>query len=817
MRNQTFQFGYYCLTALALLFFASALTNISAFAGSTPELFSVSPRGIQRGKEHRLILKGLRLDDAQEVFFYGEGITTKSVTVVDPKKLTVVVNVAPDCRLGEHILQVRCGKGISDFRSVFVGPYPAIKESEPNDDCASAEKIEINHTVAGQMKGEDVDYFVVSLKLGQRLSVEVEAVRLGLFFDPLIAVYDADQKEIAVCDDTELFSQDGFLTVTAPADGDYFLMVRDAAYRAQKDTAYRLHVGEFERPRIMFPAGGKSGEKLASKIYERPTPDAGGLVERAAAEFQLPDAAESTEVFGDGPSALPLRVSGFENINRPDDAGNFSAKHAIEVPTPVAINGRFTEARKHHYYKFTAKKNQKLAIDVFAKRIGSPLDPIINVFDEKNKSLISSDDAKVKPDSFLVFNPPADGTYALRVIDYFNRGGIDMIYRVEITPAKPLLALNIKRNDRFSQRRMAMAIPQGGRFAAVLSAKKEHFAADVQLQFDGLPEGVTATMLPLKKSAKEMPVVFEATEDAAIDLKKVTVSGVAKNEKIESKDVPKADAKSDANGDAKAKPPGPVFDTEFTVTSLDSRGNPNNFVYHSTVVKKLAVGVIEKLPFHITVEPLKGPLVRNGSAKVKVIAHRDEGFKEKIRLQFPYRPVGVGTTYQIEMKADQTEIEYPINANKGAQLGQWPFYVIANANVSGPAWASSQLETVSVEEPFVTMESKRTVGARNETVRIVCQVQQLREFSGAATAVLKSLPPHTTVAGPVTFDKSSETIEFELETTEKTPFGQHKSIFVEVDVPVGEGRSVARAGNVVLQINQPLKQQPNVAMTEAAQ
>jgi len=35
-------------------------------------------------------------------------------------------------------------------------------------------------------------------------------------------------------------------------------------------------------------------------------------------------------------------------------------------------------------------------------------------------------------------------------------------------------------------------------------------------------------------------------------------------------------------------------------------------------------------------------------------------------------------------------------------------------------------------------------------------------------------------------------------------------------VPVGEGNSVARAGNVVLQINQPLKQQPAIAMRKAA-
>ena len=156
MQNQTFQFGCRCLTALALVILTSGLL----FAGSTPELHAVYPRGIQRGNEHTLTLNGVRLDDAQEVFFYGEGITAKSVKVVDHKKLEVVVSVAPDCRLGEHVLQVRCGKGISDFRSVFVGPYPAVVEKEPNNDFATAQKIELNHTIAGQIKGEDVDYFV---------------------------------------------------------------------------------------------------------------------------------------------------------------------------------------------------------------------------------------------------------------------------------------------------------------------------------------------------------------------------------------------------------------------------------------------------------------------------------------------------------------------------------------------------------------------------------------------------------------------------------------------------------------------------------
>ena len=801
MHLQKIIFGCRCLLTPSVVMLVVMLQAAWASAGSSPELHSVAPRGVQRGNEHTLTLNGLRLNDAQEVFFYGEGITTKFLKVVDPQKLEVVISVDENCRLGEHVLQVRCGKGISDFRTIFVGPYPAIVENEPNNDFETAQKIELSQTATGKIRGEDTDFFVVSLKAGMRMSVEVEAMRLGTFFDSLIAIYNGDQVEMAVCDDTELFNQDGYLTVTAPTDGDYYVMIRDAAFSSVNNSDYRLHIGDFDRPRVMFPAGGKQGTNLKSEMF----PPLASSEDRGAAsesvEIDLPGDSQShfrrQEVCGDGPSALPLRVSDFENFVRADDANNFRLTTALEVPTPVAINGRMTQSKQRHFYSFHAKKNQKLAFDVFAKRIGSRFDPILNVYNDKRKSLIGSDDGKVRPDSFLIFNPPADGVYSLRLLDYFNRGGNDMIYRIEITPVQPLLALNVKRNDRFSQTRMAIAIPQGGRFAAVVSAKREHFSSDVELQFDGLPDGVTVTAKPLKKNANEMPVVFEAAADCEIDLRLVTVS-----------------AKSFDNNPSKNSQSAPTFTTQFTATSLDAKGPPNNTAYQLTVVDKLAVGVVESLPFSISVEPLQAPLVRNGSAQVKVIVRRDEGFKEAIRLQFPYRSPGVGTKHQIVMKADQTEIEYPINANKGAQLGEWPFYVIGNANVDGLAWTSTQLETLSVEEPFVAMEANRTVCERNTSVKVICKIEQLRDFTGDATATLKGLPPHVTIAGPQTFDETSKTIAFELKTNDETPFGQHKSIFVEVSVPVNTGHSVARAGSVVLQVNRPLSSTPKVVIGE---
>ena len=50
-------------------------------------------------------------------------------------------------------------------------------EKEPNSDFATPQKIPLNVTVAGVVENEDVDYYLVEAKQGQRITVEVEGIR----------------------------------------------------------------------------------------------------------------------------------------------------------------------------------------------------------------------------------------------------------------------------------------------------------------------------------------------------------------------------------------------------------------------------------------------------------------------------------------------------------------------------------------------------------------------------------------------------------------------------------------------------------------
>ena len=110
---------------------------------------------------------------------YYPGITVAKTEVLNKDALRVTLKIAADCRLGEHAFRVRTASGVSELRTFWVGALPAVDEKEPNTQFDSPQPIALNTTVHGVVDNEDVDYYVVECKKGQRLSVEVEGMRLA--------------------------------------------------------------------------------------------------------------------------------------------------------------------------------------------------------------------------------------------------------------------------------------------------------------------------------------------------------------------------------------------------------------------------------------------------------------------------------------------------------------------------------------------------------------------------------------------------------------------------------------------------------------
>jgi hypothetical protein len=104
---------------------------------------------------------------------------------------------------------------------------------------------------------------------------------------------------------------------------------------------------------------------------------------------------------------------------------------AMEVPLESIVNGT-ADAANFDYYKFTAKKGQRVIVDCQAFRIDSRMDPSLAICNAAGLQLESARDT-VRRDALVDFTAPADGDYYVKVYDFLYRGGSDYFYRLSIS------------------------------------------------------------------------------------------------------------------------------------------------------------------------------------------------------------------------------------------------------------------------------------------------------------------------------------------------------------------------------------------------
>lgn len=777
---------YRLLTACIATTVAILTSEIDA---ASPQLSYVLPPGVQRGHEHVLTLTGARLADVEEALLYQAGITVKKVEPVDAANVRITVDVAPDCRLGEQLIQLRTRSGVSDYRSFFVGALPSVDEKEPNSSFEEPQPVELNHTVAGVLQNEDADYFKIKAVKGQRLSVEVEGIRLGqAFFDPFLAILDKNRFELASVDDTVLAKQDCFLSVVIPEDGEYTILVRETSYRGADNCRYRLHVGNFPRPTVAYPAGGKRGEQLKVQFLG----DGAGPIERDVLVTADPKASHEQIVQdeqGVTPSAVPFRHFSEGNVMETEPNDAFETSTVAELP--LALNGRLEKNGDVDFFKLTAKKGQVWEVECYARRIGSQVDPVVNIYKADKANILGADDARGQ-DSYMRWAVPEDGEYYVRINDHLGQGGEAYVYRVEMTPVTPTLKLGIPRVDRYSQTRQTIVVPRGNRYATLILGTRTDFGGPIELNSQGVIPGVTMTTRPMHPSMTLVPVVFEAAADAPIDGDLVDLRGKL----------------------ADVNQPNLAVEGGFENYADFVNGEPNAAVYVSGIANKVPIVVAKEVPFHLEIVQPKVPLVRSGTMNLKVIVKRDEGFDAPIYVQFPFTPPGVGASGAITIEKGVNEGLYPLNANGDAMIGKWPMIVIGAAEIDGQAWVSSQLADLDIADRYVSFDVKRAACDQSQVAQVLCVITHNTPFEGNAKAELLGLPPGAT-ADPVEFTHGTAEIAFQVKTTEGTPVGSHKSLFCQVSITQNGEPIVGTVGASELQVNAPPAAAP-APPTEAA-
>jgi hypothetical protein len=761
------------LLALTLI---SCTTFVSA---GSPVLSDLYPMGWQRGTDVDVTFSGARLGDVQEILVYYPGITVKSHTVIDPQNIKVNFSIAADCRLGEHLFRVRTASGVSEARTFWVGALPVVEELEPNTEFATPQAITQNVTVHGTIGGEDVDYFVVEGKKDQRLSVEVEGMRLARgFWDPFVAILNDKRFELATSDDSPLTLQDGRCSVVLPADGKYTIMLREASYGG--GSRYRLHIGNFPLPKAVSPAGGKPGEEIEVHFLGDPKGELTQKIKLPASQddtFRLHCATPD----GISPTGFPCRVMDLPAVL--DTGKNTNPGAATVCQVPCAMSGTIANPGEVKYYKFPAKKDQTLEIQCFARRLGSALDSVIHISDANGENLgayrVGTDD-NAGPDSVLRFTFPEDKEYVVWIHDHLRKGGPDYFFRLELNTitAKTTLAIpKVDGNNVSNQDRQSIVIPKGGRFATLVNVQRSDWGGPATLSMNALPQGVTLNVDRIDPGFGTVPVVFEATTETAISgqLQQFTVQPNDLNIKAES------------------------------LTSQDINYNIglNNVPFHRHFANRVAVAVTETAPYSISVVEPKAGVPQNGSMNLKVVATRAESFKGAITIFPLFTPPGMGIVGSAVIPEGQNEVLVYTNAAPDAGVRKWKTAFIAVADAGqGPVWTSSQLFTLEVQPTVVSFAQERGTVEQGKTTSVFGKVTVNTPFEGEGSANLIGLPTKvTTPAQKLT--KDSTELSFPITTDITSPAGKH-GIYCQVVLTMSGETLTQNMGGNELRIDVPL-------------
>ena len=734
------------------------LTPLSPLMAFSPVLNSITPCGGQRGTEIEVHFHGERLAEINGAVFHQPGLILNDLVVQDDKHAVAKLSIAADAALGEYSLRLHGPGGLTELRTFWVGQFPTVREVEPNATFDNAQRIALNSTVEGVAGTEDDDYYICSLKKGQRLSVEVEAMRLGrVMFDAYVAIIDPRKFELASCDDTPLLRNDAFASIIAPADGDYRIVVHEAAYEGNDQCQYRLHIGTFPRPKAVFPSGGKPGELIDFTFIGDPSgPIKQSITLPVSANGRFPIFPQHEGL--SAPSPHWITVSALESVSESSANPNATFSTAAATPAiPFAIHGILDGDAKADWFKFTALKNQDLVIRVLARSHRSPIDSVISIHQADRKALATNDD-QGGPDSTLSWTCPADGEYRLQVRDQLSRTGADFTYRIEVTQKSPSIAATLPTVERVnSQKWKTFPIPRGNRYAAVINLTRENIACDCLFGAAALPPGVTLHTPPIPRSVTTFPVVFEAAPDApvAAGLYSFFVH---------------------TTGDA----PDLTGSLTDTIHHVDIN---NEGAYHSATFDRIATAVTVEAPLQIELCPPPVAIVKNGTLGLKIRILRQPDFSGKITVRFLWNPPGVSGPVSMEIPSDQNEIFYELNASADATVGDWQVCMLAEADTPrGPVLVSSALTPLKVADPYLGMTLDLAATVQGKSTAMLAKIEVLRPFEGSATVELLGLPQGATCPAQ-TFTRNQTELIFPLAIATDAKVGKHNGIFCRVTLP----------------------------------
>jgi len=523
-----------------LLIGFSWLINPASAWSEVPGAAYVFPAGGQRGTTVDVRIGGHFLYEKAELTLIGSGVTagshverTKTLWLEGPvipqpasqqkedypKDYSAQFKIAADASQGPCFWYCSTSQGITPGMKFVVGDLPEVIEDELNGNRA-ATSVTLPVTINGRIfPREDVDDWSFAAKKGQVITCEVNAARLGSGLDSRLEVLDPQGRVIAENSDT--FGLDSFVRFTAPEEGTYLVRIHDIRFEGLQHYVYRLTISSGAWLDRTYPLGGRRGTTIPLQLF-------GANLPSDRIEFVVPPSV--------GASSSPS----FAAVTIPPEGGTTNARFEIDdlseqleaepndepsqankAELPCVLNGRIERPGDADHWGFAGKKGEAWLFDLRASRLGSSLDGVLTLLDEKGQQIATADDlANGQTDAVFTATLPADGNYTLKVEDRISsRGDASFAYRVRITRATdaalrlttPLDAVTILRSGELRVK--------------ILAERPQSLSDEIELNIEGLPEGVTVTGNKLGKGQNQVDIVFKAAETAKVATSRLRIVG----------------------------------------------------------------------------------------------------------------------------------------------------------------------------------------------------------------------------------------------------------------------------------------------------
>ena len=550
----------------AFIIFLMSLTMVqSAFAKfPTPELKEIYPAGGQVGTEFIVSLAGDGLEDLKELRFSNPQIKAERVyhpqSAAWPEKRakgkTFKVFIPKNIQPGNYDVRVLGYYGLSSPRIFNVSNAVEVNsESQPkHNNPETALPLEIEQVANGKIRKQYADYYKINLKKNQRVLIHCWAERLGSKLDAKLTVHNSKGQEIYNVNDH--IGRDPLIDFTAPASAEYFISVSDHTWDGTTGYVYRMKVSEKPYIESIYPAVVQKGKQTQHIIFGRLLPGGkktsessnGGPLESVAVNIQASMTEDEMPLDGSRPllgfykginysykGSNSFRLAFVENesfLEREQDAD-------IAIKIPSEIIGQFNKEQDIDRYRFSAKKGDKLWIEVFADRQYSKSDPFVVIEKitkdkkglETSKDFASLDDfRKVKTqgmydihtyDNGKEIHIDADGDYRIIVGDNFSKHGALHHYRLHVSHSKPdfQLLTFVEQFHFYGDRRTtvypgALQLRPNDilpiRVRACRKGGKEH---SIELKVEGLPDGVQALSANIFPGEEEAYIVLKSDKE----------------------------------------------------------------------------------------------------------------------------------------------------------------------------------------------------------------------------------------------------------------------------------------------------------------